>query len=515
MNKAPKSFYVTTPIYYANSTPHIGHAYTSILADVVTRIYALFGSKTFFLTGTDEHGDKIAKAAKAQNKTPQQLVDENSVKFRELLPIINAQNDDFIRTTEERHKKVVQHLLQKVYDKGDIYFGEYGGKYCVGCERYYGDDELVDGKCPDHQTVPEQIMEKNYFFKMSAHWKKLEDHVKNNPQSIVPEGFRKEVEGLLRMGAQDLCISRPKSRLEWGIELPFDKNYVTYVWFDALINYISALGYPDSTRFDEYWPCAHHVIAKDILKPHCIYWPTMLLSMGIALPKQIAIHGYWLMDNSKMSKSLGNVADPVKYSEKYGSDYFRYYLIRGMRFGKDASFTHADFLAVVNADLANKVGNLYSRICGLLRKYHGGQIPAVTVNTNCDHLKNKALGLPQELFTLMQTWELQDYATTIIGLAEDVNKYLDENKPWSEIKGVDTKEKALSVLKNGLESVRLIYAWLWPIMPQTCEKVLAELGLGTSVPEILATLKTWEGLKVGHALAEAPTGFPRIEEKEA
>lgn len=490
----------------------MGHAYTSILCDVATRFNKMLGKETIFLTGTDEHGDKIQKSAEREGLEPQQFVDKVSQQFKKLLPVINVENSDFIRTTDSKHVKVVQGLLQKVYDQDDIYFKEYTGKYCFGCERFLGDDELVDGKCPDHNTEPETISEQNYFFKMSKYWEKLKSHIERNPEFIVPENFRNEVNGLLKQDAQDLCISRPKSRLTWGIELPFDKNFVTYVWFDALINYISGIDYPSNERFEKFWPNSHHVIAKDILKPHCVYWPTMLLSMGIALPKQIAIHGYWLIEDSKMSKSQGKTVDPVEYCEKYGSDLFRFYLMRNMRFGRDANYSDDSFIKSINAELANNLGNLYSRLAGLCKKNCNQQIPAAnSIGEMESNLKEESLKLPRILTNAMNDWQIDTYLTTIVNYANLINKYLDETKPWTLAKDPNNKNQVATILKSALEATTICFSWLWPVVPTTSEKVLSELGLATSPQEIHKWATNWNNLAAGTELPIQVTGFPRIE----
>ena len=306
-----KSFYITTPIYYVNASPHIGHAYTTIVADVLARYHRMNGDKTFFVTGTDEHGDKIAEAAQKAGITPKQYADKISAQFRALWPELSISNDYFIRTTDASHMETVRYILQKVYDAGDIYFGSYGGYYCFGCERFLTEKEIVDNKCPEHGREPQYIEEKNYFFKMSKYQDWLIDHIKKNPDFIRPERYRNEALAFLRDPLEDLCISRPKSRLEWGITLPFDENYITYVWFDALINYVTARGYPDGENFQTFWPVAEHLIAKDILKPHGIYWPTMLKAAGIEPYQHLNVHGYWNSDQSKMSKSLGNIVRPL------------------------------------------------------------------------------------------------------------------------------------------------------------------------------------------------------------
>jgi len=491
----------------------MGHAYTTIVCDVVHRYYKMLGTDSYFLTGTDEHGDKIAKSAEKAGKSPQEFTDGYSQKFRELLPVISASNDDFIRTTEERHKKVVQELLQKVYDKKDIYFDEYTGKYCVGCERYLADDELVEGKCPDHKKEPDLITEKNYFFKMSKYWQQLKDYVLANPDFITPEGYRKELLGLLETEPQDLCISRPKSRLTWGVELPFDKDFVSYVWFDALINYISALGYPNDAKFKKYWPVSHHMIAKDILRPHCLYWPTMLMSMEIPLPHRVCIHGYWLMGDAKMSKSTGEVINPLDYCSKYGPDIFRYYLLRAMHFGRDANFNNEDFKKNYNADLANKIGNLYSRIVGICRKRCDGKIPGLSKNEALDDaLKANAFKLPELTLAAFDQWRTFDYLKVVVEFSEQVNKYLDDTKPWTLIKDPEQFDRASTILRHGLEAVRILFGWLSPVMPATSKQVYKELGLELSEQQLFGTLKEWDQLTTGTVLPEKLTGFPRIQE---
>jgi methionyl-tRNA synthetase len=335
----PETYYATTPIFYVNAEPHIGHAYTTTLVDVATRFHRLKGDDTFFLTGTDEHGEKIQKAADAAKLSPQDYTDKIAGQFRATWDSLGIHYDEFIRTTEERHKKVVRELLQKSYDNGDIIFGEYGGLYCVGCERYYTDKELVDGKCPQHDIKLEYRSEENYFLRMEKYRPWLRNYIEDNPNFIRPERYANEALGILREPIGDLSISRPKNRVPWGIPLPWDDNHVTYVWFDALINYYSAL---DSRNLvDRYWPHVNHFVAKDILKPHGIFWPIMLKSVGLPIYQHLNVHGYWLTDQGKMSKSKGNVIRPLDLKDKYGNDAFRYFLLRDMSFGLDATFSEA------------------------------------------------------------------------------------------------------------------------------------------------------------------------------
>ncbi len=511
-DQAKQNFYLTTPIYYVNAQPHLGHAYTTVLCDFIKREHQAMGDNSYFLTGTDEHGDKIAKSAEAQKTTPQEFVDKVSQSFRDLLPKISAENNDFIRTTDKRHKDVVTQILQKVYDQGDIYFGEYDGKYCRGCEAFFTDNELEEGKCPIHQQEPEVISEKNYFFKMSKYWDQLKEHIEKNPEFITPAGYRNEVIGMLKQDPTDLCISRPRSRLTWGVELPFDKEYVTYVWFDALINYISALGYPDGQLFKDYWPVSHNVIAKDILKPHCIYWPTMLMSMGASLPNKVCVHGYWLINEAKMSKSFGTKVDPLEYCDKYGTDIFRYYLLRGMRFGKDASFSHQDFVNMCNADLANNIGNLYSRIITLCNKYFDGALPPMNVLTAEDiEIKTQAEKLPGEVKSYINSWEHHKALESIFGLSDQINKYFGAQEPWKVIKEDNGKERVSTILRVSLEGIRLCFSWLWPAMPDKVSTIIKEIGLSVETQDLSQTAHSWDQLETNFQLPKKPVRFERIE----
>ncbi|MDD5233372.1 MAG: methionine--tRNA ligase [Syntrophales bacterium] len=509
-----KVFYVTTPIYYVNASPHIGHAYTTVVADVMARFYRNNGYRTFFMTGTDEHGDKIAEAAKKAGITPKEYADRISAQFRALWPQLNITNDYFIRTTDENHVRTVRHILQKVYDAGDIYFGKYEGYYCVGCERFYTETELVDGKCPDHKVAPEYREESNYFFRMSRYQDWLIGYIRDNPDFIRPERYRNEVLAFLREPLEDLCISRPKSRLTWGITLPFDENYVTYVWFDALINYITGIGFPDREEFRVFWPESNHLIAKDIVKPHGIFWPTMLKAAGVGTYRHLNVHGYWNIEQSKMSKSLGNVVRPLDLKDKYGLDAFRYFLLRDMVFGLDSNFSEEALVQRLNSDLANDLGNLVSRVLSMAVRYFGEKAPGPSGTAESDRaLIGRAEALPREVEAAFQELGFHKALIAIWEFINLTNKYIVEAEPWVLAKKPEGRERLGTVIYNVLEALRVIAVLIEPFMPDTAGKILAWTGAG-GAGQNLDSIRKWGGLKPGAPVKRGEALFPRVEFKK-
>lgn len=506
-----ETFYITTPIYYVNASPHIGHAYTTIVADVLARYHRMAGVETFFVTGTDEHGDKIAEAAQKAGITPKEYADSISAQFRSLWPELAITNDYFIRTTDKNHIATVRYILEKVHAAGDIYFGQYEGYYCVGCERFYMEKELVDGKCPDHQTTPEHRKESNYFFRMSNYQNWLIDYINEHPDFIRPERYKNEVLAFLREPLEDLCISRPKTRLEWGITLPFDENYVTYVWFDALINYVTALGYPEGENFRKFWPAAQHLIAKDILKPHGIYWPTMLKAAGIEPYRHLNVHGYWNSDASKMSKSLGNVVRPLDLKDKYGLDAFRYFLLRDMVFGLDSNFSEEAFVQRLNSDLANDLGNLVSRTITMAVKYCDGKVPQTSEENYDDRLIQAASRAVEEMKSCFAEMSLHKALIAVWEFINITNKYIVEKEPWTLGKDPAAKEKLIAIMYNLLTSLRAVAVLISPFMPQTAQKILLQIGAGDSEKLDLSGLLDWGTLRAGNPLTRGESLFPRIE----
>ena len=510
------SFYVTSPIYYVNAEPHIGHTYTTVVIDTLARYHRLAGEDTFFLTGTDEHGEKIAEVAADRGVPPRQGADEISGAFRSAWEQLGFSYDRFIRTTEDEHIRTVQAFLQKVYDAGEIYFTEYEGLYCVGCERFLTDRDLVDGLCADHERPPEARVESNYFFRMTAHFEWLADYIENHPDFIRPERYRNETLAMLReeSGLGDLCISRPKNRLEWGIELPFDDKYVCYVWFDALINYLTGIGYPDDPGFEPRWAVAEHVIGKDILKPHGVYWPTMLRAAGLPPARHLNVHGHWNVDDRKVSKSLGNMISPLVMKEKYGFDAFRYFLLRDMVFGLDANFSEAALISRINADLANNLGNLASRTLNMTERFADGAVPSPGEAGEPELVVQRALPVAAERVDAhLRKFEFHRALEAVMELVDTVNRYLEIRAPWKAAKDPELADQVATALYTSCEALRAVALLMAPFLPETAPVILERLGLpdalsGTRLPDDAAR---FGALQPGTPTTKGAPLFPRIE----
>jgi methionyl-tRNA synthetase len=509
------TFYLTTPIYYVNDAPHLGHAYTTILADTMTRYRRLAGDDAYFLTGTDEHGDKVAQSAARAGMSPQAQADRNSAEFRRAWDALGLRYSDYIRTTELRHTKVVQAILGQLWDAGEIYLGKYGGHYCYGCERFYTDKEIVDGKCPDHLTPLTWIEEENYFFRMSTYQPWLIDTIQGRPDLVRPERYRNEVLGFLRDPLLDLSISRPRTRLEWGIPLPFDDKYVTYVWFDALINYLSALGGPGDPRFEKYWPACQHMIAKDILKPHAIYWPCMLAALATAhgkpreayLYQHLNVHGYWTIEGQKMSKSLGNVFPAVAPAEKYGVDAYRYFVLREMVFGLDADFSEAAMVGRLNADLANDLGNLVARATTLIASYAAAAGAPGPVTADEESVVRAAVEARRGLDEAMGEFAFQRGLAAIWELIGALNRYVDATQPWALAKKPAERPRLDRVLVTLADAVGYLGIVLDPFVPEAAAKIRTAIG-GTTPPRLAdAVLGRLERLPAVQKLSGL---FPRV-----
>ena len=503
--------YITTPLYYVNAEPHLGSAYTIIICDTIARFHRQRGAETFFLTGTDEHGDKIAQAAEAAGESPKAYADRISNAFRHTWEACGLEYDRFIRTTDADHVRTVREILQQVHDAGDIYFSKYGGLYCTGCERFYTEKELVEGKCPDHRTTPDWIEEENYFFRMSKYQERLVAVLNEDPDLVRPERYRNEVLAMLREPLEDLCISRPKARLTWGIELPFDDRFVTYVWFDALINYVTAVRELGPERFAALWPAANHFIAKDILKPHAVFWPTMLMAAGLPLFQHLNVHGYWTVNGEKMSKSLGNVVRPLEMKARYGMDAFRYVLLRESVFGLDADFREDAMVTRINADLANNLGNLVSRTLSMQQRYFGGVVqPLADPRPEDDDLRATFAAAAAEVEEHVGELMLARALEAIWRAADHPNKYIVETAPFTLAKDPAALPRVGTILHNLLETLRVTAQLAAPFIPETAQRIrellrLPEGALAVPGPQ-------WgDAFPAGHVVAPPVALFPRIE----
>jgi len=511
------TFYITTPIYYVNDVPHIGHAYTTVAADVLARCARLRGQDVFFLTGLDEHGQKVQQAAHKAGIDPQAYCDRLAPQFQQLWTRLNISNDDFVRTTQLRHKAVVQAALQALYDKGEIYQASYTGWYCTANERFWTEKDVVNGLCPDCKRPVERLSEKNYFFRMGTYQDWLIEHIKSHDDFIKPASRRNEVLGFLKQPLEDLSISRPKSRLSWGIELPFDRDYVAYVWFDALVNYISIPGYTvDEKRFLHWWPADVHLIGKDILTTHSVYWSTMLRALGLEPPRTIFAHGWWTVEGEKMSKSRGNVVDPNEIIGEFGTDAFRYFLLREVPFGQDGDFSRDALIGRINTDLANDLGNLLSRTLTLIEKFAGGAIPQPEPDYGLGQqqtLRHTAEQLQTIVLGHLKDCEFNKALEAIWNLVQHGNQYIDTTAPWVLAKHPDSHSRLASVLYNCAETLRFLSLFLSPFMSTTAHEIRTQLGIPFDFKQPLEQQAAWGQLKVGTKISKGRQLFPRIETK--
>ncbi len=499
------TFYVTTPIYYVNDVPHIGHAYTTIAADVLARHHRQLGEEVFFLTGTDEHGNPAARAAQKRGLTPLEHANEMVVKFQDLVKRVNATNDFFIRTTDPEHCEAVQKFIQQLYDKGDIYLKSYSGLYCSSCEAFYSEKDLLDGKCPDHGTTPELVEEENYFFRLSKYQQALLDFYGDHPDFVKPATRFNEARSFIAQGLEDISISR--ATLEWGIPIPWDPKQVVYVWVDALLNYITALQYAQKENLvPKFWPADYHLMAKDILKFHAVIWPALLMASGYDLPRHLFIHGYLLMGGQKMSKTRGNVLDPFEIMDKYGVDAFRFYCFREVAFGQDGVISLEGFETRYNSELANELGNLLSRTVAMLIKYNQALIPEPSSVGFTDDVQK--LGI--ETGTAMANVDLTICLEKIWQFIRSLNKYVEASAPWKLAKDESSRDKLHDVLYNLVEGLRVSSILLHPFMPETTVEILRRLGQPHNPEDFALENAEWGRAKTGSKVVASDSLFPKL-----
>lgn len=508
-------FYVSTPIYYPSDKLHIGHAYTTTVADSLARWHKFTGKDVFFLTGSDEHGQKIQRIAKEKGVTPKAYVDEIVATFKELWKRLNVDYDDFVRTTDERHHQAVQTVFKRIYDKGDIYKSKYKGWYCTPCETFWVESKLEEGNCPDCGRKVEMVEEESYFFKISKYADQLLDHIEKHPEFIQPESRRNEMVNFIKGGLEDLCVSR--TTFDWGVPVPIDDNHVIYVWFDALTNYLTGIGFPDDRqRVDYWWPADLHLVGKEIMRFHTIIWPIILLALGEKLPTTVFGHGWLLFDSDKMSKSKGNVVDPHALIDEFGVDPIRYFLLRDISFGQDGNFNRQALIERTNSDLANDLGNLLNRTLAMLGKYYDGEIPAPGQLEEVDEqLISLATQIPQKVGQAIDKYKINEALALIWELVGRANKYIDECAPWALAKEEATKPRLKTVMYNLFEVQRIIALLVKSFIPETGEKIWGQLGITTPIEECGISDTKWGGLTNGTQTQKGDPIFPRIDvEKE-